>query len=233
MQCANGEEKNPAMAAKRITTEDRGSELANGLHAMNSSKKILCIEDELETAALIAEELSERGFAVVPAYDGHEGFAAILRESPDLVLCDICMPRLSGFELLTSLTAVAPRFERMPFVFLTALAGQDFEVKGRRLGADDYVIKPIDFDILEAVIDARMAGVARNAVWPKLMHLSEREAETLTWAARGKTSAEIAVILGLTKRTVDFYIDSARDKLGVTRRIQAAVTATSGGLIEP
>jgi DNA-binding NarL/FixJ family response regulator len=200
---------------------------------VSSHKKILCVEDERETASLIAEELEERGFAVVLAYDAYDGFAAVLREAPDLVLCDINMPRLSGFELLASLTAVAPRFKNMPFVFVTALAGRDFELKGRRLGADDYVTKPIDFDILEAVIVARLAGVARNTVWPRLVHLNEREVETLGWAARGKTSAEIAKILGLTKRTVDFHIDNARDKLGVTTRIQAAVKATWGGLIEP
>jgi DNA-binding CsgD family transcriptional regulator len=57
--------------------------------------------------------------------------------------------------------------------------------------------------------------------------------ETLTWAARGKTSSEIAQILGLTKRTVDFHIDNARIKLGATNRIQAAIKAASGNLIEP
>jgi DNA-binding NarL/FixJ family response regulator len=148
-------------------------------------------------------------------------------------LCDISMPRLSGFDLLAGLNAIAPRFERMPFVFLTALAGRDFELKGRRLGADDYITKPIDFDILGAIIEARLAGVARNRVWPAQIGLNEREVETLTWAARGKTSAEIATIIGLAKRTVDFHIDNARDKLGVTTRIQAAVKAAAGGLIEP
>jgi DNA-binding response OmpR family regulator len=208
------------------------SEIA-GVSMLQCGKKILCVEDERETAALIAEELTDRGFAVRIARDGHEGFAAILREAPDLVLCDISMPRLSGFDLLAGLNAIAPRFERMPFVFLTALAGRDFELKGRRLGADDYITKPIDFDILGAIIEARLAGVARNRVWPAQIGLNEREVETLTWAARGKTSAEIATIIGLAKRTVDFHIDNARDKLGVTTRIQAAVKAAAGGLIEP
>ncbi len=64
--------------------------------------------------------------------------------------------------------------------------------EGRQLGADDYVTKPIDFDVLETIINARLAGVARNEKWPKLIDLNDREVETLTWAARGKTSAEIA-----------------------------------------
>jgi len=57
--------------------------------------------------------------------------------------------------------------------------------------------------------------------------------ETLTWAARGKTSAEIAKLLDLSKRTVDFHIENARTKLGVSTRIQAAVKAATGRLIEP
>lgn len=196
-------------------------------------KKLLCIEDNRETAALIAEELIERGFEVVVAHNGQEGFAAILRTTPDLVLCDISMPVMSGFEVLERLTAIAPRFGDMPFVFLTALTDRDNELKGRELGADDYVTKPVDFDVLNAIVTARLARVARTKIWPKLVELNEREVETLTWAARGKTSAEIAQILGLTKRTVDFHIDNARIKLGATTRIQAAIKAVTGRLIEP
>jgi DNA-binding response OmpR family regulator len=196
-------------------------------------KKILCIEDDRETAALIAEELVDRGYEVHLAYDGREGFAAILKTMPDLVLSDISMPAMSGFELLERLTALAPRFGNMPFVFLTALTDRDNELKGRQLGADDYVTKPIDFDVLDTIIGARLAGVARNELWPKLVELNDREVETLTWAARGKTSAEIAQILGLSKRTVDFHIDNARAKLGAATRVEAAIKAATGRLIEP
>jgi DNA-binding CsgD family transcriptional regulator len=95
------------------------------------------------------------------------------------------------------------------------------------------VTKPIDFDVLEMIIKSRLSRSARSEIWPSDVTLSEREVETLTWAARGKTSAEIAAILGLTKRTVDFHIDNARDKLGVATRVEAAVKAVTGRLIEP
>lgn len=196
-------------------------------------KTILCIEDDRETAALIAEELVERGFEVSVAHDGRMGLAAILKNMPDLVLSDISMPAMSGFELLERLTALEPRFAKMPFVFLTALTDRDNELKGRQLGADDYVTKPIDFDVLTTIINARLAGVARSELWPKLVQLNDREVETLTWVARGKTSAEIAQILGLTKRTVDFHIDNARTKLGAATRTQAVIKAATGRLIEP
>jgi DNA-binding NarL/FixJ family response regulator len=196
-------------------------------------KKILCIEDDREAASLIAEELVDRGYEVTLAYDGRQGFAAILKSMPDLVLSDISMPVMSGFELLERLTALAPRFGNIPFVFLTALTDRGNELKGRRLGADDYVTKPIDFDLLDTIVAARLAGVARNELWTTRVELNDREVETLTWAARGKTSAEIAQILGLSKRTVDFHIDNARTKLGAATRVEAAIKAATGRLIEP
>jgi DNA-binding NarL/FixJ family response regulator len=196
-------------------------------------KKILCIEDDRETAALIAEELIDRGYAVTLAHDGREGLAAILKTMPDMVLSDISMPMMSGFDLLERLIALAPRFAKMPFVFLTALTDRENELKGRQLGADDYVSKPIDFDVLATIIAARLAGVARTGLWPKLAGLNDREVEVLTWVARGKTSAEIAQIVGLTKRTIDFHIDNARAKLGASTRTEAVVKAATGRLIEP
>ena len=197
-------------------------------------RRILCIEDDRETAGLIAEELTERGgLEVVLAYDGQEGLATVLRARPDLVISDISMPVLSGFEVLEKLSAMTPRFAHIPFIFLTALADRENELRGRQLGADDYVVKPVDFEILESIVRTRLARTARQEVWPEALRLHDREIETLTWAARGKTSAEIAIILGLAKRTVDFHIDSAREKLGVSTRIEAAVKAARTRLIDP
>ncbi len=200
---------------------------------LEARKTILCIEDDRETAALITEEVVEQGFAVDVAHNGQEGVAAILRQPMDLVMCDISLPFMSGFDVLECLTEIAPGFGYMPFVFLTALTDRENELKGRQLGADDFVRKPVDFDVLVAIVNMRLARALRNDTWPNPVDLSEREVETLTWAARGKTSAEIARILDLTKRTVDFHIDNARLKLGVATRIQAAIKATSCRLIEP
>jgi DNA-binding NarL/FixJ family response regulator len=198
-----------------------------------TSKKILCIEDDLETASLIAEEFAERGYEVVLAHDGQAGFAAVLKERPEVVLCDVSMPIMSGFEVLDRLTALTPRFAAVPFIFLSALGDRDNQLKGRRLGADDYVLKPIDFEILDTIIRGRLARVARTGVWSLQIALSEREIECLTWAARGKSSAEIAQITGISKRNVDFYIETACRKLDVGTRVQAAVKAVSGRLIDP
>ncbi len=198
-----------------------------------SGRKILCIEDDAETAELIGEALLEHGFAVTVAHDGEAGLAALLREAPDLVLCDVGMPGMTGFELLERVGALAPRFADIPFVFLTAMAQRESELKGRRLGADDYVTKPVDFEILISIIETRLAKSTRPRAPAPDVPLSEREVEVLAWSARGKTSGEIAIILGLSKRTVDFHIDNARQKLGVATRIEAVVKASSAGIIKP
>jgi DNA-binding NarL/FixJ family response regulator len=195
-------------------------------------KKILCIEDDRETADLVVVELADRGFEPSAAYDGHEGLVAILKTTPDLVLCDINMPIMSGFEVLERLMELAPRFGRIPFVFLTAMTDRENELRARRLGADDYVTKPVDFDVLHTIINARLAGVARNEIWPKHTMLNDREIQMLTLVARGNTSAQIAEIVGLSKRTVDFHLDSAREKLGAATRTEAAFKAAVGKLIE-
>jgi DNA-binding response OmpR family regulator len=196
-------------------------------------KRILCVEDDDEMASLIAEQLADRGYEVTVAYDGRDGLASILKSPPQLVLADVSMPGMSGFQLLERLTAMEPRFENMPFVFLTALADRDSALRGWHLGADDYVTKPVDFDVLAAQIAARLARVARSEIWPKQISLGKRQVEALTWVARGKTSEEIARILGVSKPTVEFHVNNARIKLGVATRSEAVAKAIAGHLIEP
>jgi DNA-binding NarL/FixJ family response regulator len=197
------------------------------------AKRILLVEDDAETAELIAEDLQERGYIVSIANDGHSGLSAILKTDPDLVLCDINMPGMSGFEVMEQLVALAPSHEAVPFVFLTARTDRDSELKGRRLGADDYVTKPVDFEILASIIDARLGKSPRNAVFSRHVALNEREIECLTWSARGKTSPEIAQIVNISKRTVNFHIENACRKLNVATRTEAVVKSTSGRLIDP
>lgn len=200
---------------------------------MIATKRILCVEDDPDTAALIAEDLQERGYGVTIALNGPAGLAAIVKSRPDLVLCDVSMPGMTGFELLERVTALPSKVGAVPFVFLTALVDRDTELKGRRLGADDYVTKPIDFEILATIIEARLSHVAQDRVRSAVVALRERESECLTWSARGKTSQDIAQILGLSARTVDFHIENACRKLQVSTRIEAVAKAISDRLIEP
>lgn len=193
---------------------------------------LLVIEDDPETRELIVEELSEAGFTVKTAGDGAAGLQAMLDFQPDLVICDISMPIRSGFDLLEDLGSGYPQLDSIPFIFLTAFADRDTELHGRRLGADDFVTKPIDFDLLVEIVRARLSrGPAR--IRRLDVQLTGREAEALTWAARGKSSADAAILMNVTERTVNFHVENAMRKLGVGSRIQAALLAARAGLIRP
>jgi DNA-binding NarL/FixJ family response regulator len=195
--------------------------------------RILCVEDDKETALLISEALTELGYAVELAPDGEHGLAAILANRPDLVLCDVRMPRMTGFELLEKVAAAGQHFADLPFVFLTALVDRDSELIGRRLGADDYLIKPVDFEMLGVVVENRLRRANGVTSSDSGLFLTDREKEVLAWVGRGKTSSEIAIILGLSERTVNFHCDQAVKRLDVTNRTQAVAKAIIAHLIVP
>src|SRR5215207_10186821 len=101
--------------------------------------------------SLLAAGLSELGYAVDTAPDGEVGLAKILADQPDLVLCDLSMPR--GLELLQQLRERGPQFARIPLVLLTAHHDRESELAARRLGADDCLAKPVDFEMLSVLLE--------------------------------------------------------------------------------
>ncbi|WP_431855232.1 response regulator transcription factor [Azospirillum sp.] len=200
---------------------------------MTERKRILCIEDDPGTRELLVEELEEAGFEVDACGDGTTGLAAIVERRPDLILCDLDLPGLSGFDILGSIPQAGAAVRAIPFIFLTAYGQRENLIAARRLGCDEYIVKPIDFELLVETVRNRIArSPARTEPGPSV-RLTDREVEALTWSARGKSSTDIAVLMRVSERTVNFHIDNAIRKLGVATRIQAAVKAALGGLIAP
>lgn len=113
---------------------------------------ILCIEDEADIRKLIVEELSDAGFKTLEARNGREGLELIKESWPDIVICDISMPEMSGHELLADIQLNYPELSNIPFIFLTALTDKDNMITALKAGAADYLTKPIDFDVLMAKI---------------------------------------------------------------------------------
>jgi len=200
---------------------------------MPSRRVVLCIEDDPGTGELLVEELGEAGYRVHLVADGRAGLDAIQSLNPDIVVCDIDLPQLSGFGVLEKVRERAGGLRSVPFVFLTAYGQRDNQIRARKLGCDDYVTKPIDFELLVEVIRNRLIRNDTLNASGTGVQLTEREVEALTWSARGKSSAGIAVLMGVSERTVNFHIDNAARKLGVATRIQAAVKGALLGLIRP
>jgi len=191
------------------------------------SRRILCIEDDGAIAELVEEVLVEAGFHVVRADSGPSGLTR-LGEAYDAILCDIDLPGQSGLDLLRTLRA---RGSQTPFVLVTAHSGRENQIEARRLGCDDFIVKPIDFELLLAVLNNVLQKNAPAAGTPAPPVLTEREREVLAWVSRGKSSADIAKILGISERTVNFHVDRVMRKLDVATRMQAAIACLRLGLI--
>src|SRR5688572_4549240 len=106
---------------------------------------------------MISTVLSKRGYEIVTAADGQEGFERACARTPDLIITDVMMPKLDGWSLVKQLRA-RPEFAFVPVIFLSALGSDEDRIKGFRLGADDYMPKPFRFEEL----DLRVAKALRQ-----------------------------------------------------------------------
>ncbi len=122
---------------------------------------ILCIEDEKMVREDIVEELEDLGYNVLVADDGLDGLNMILEHKPDLVICDITMPRMDGFQLLGEIRKNYKLMADMPFIFLSALADDKHVLSGLKEGADNYLTKPVDFELLKATVEASLRQMER------------------------------------------------------------------------
>ncbi|MDH3663736.1 MAG: response regulator [Alphaproteobacteria bacterium] len=118
--------------------------------------RIIVIEDELELRELLVDELEDAGHHIFEARDGVEGLAIINAEDPDVIISDVGMPNMDGYQLWQRLQN-CPRFSNKPFLFLSAFALQQAIDKGIGVGACDYLTKPVDFGVLRSRIDAYTA----------------------------------------------------------------------------
>jgi signal transduction histidine kinase len=123
----------------------------------SSTKRILVIDDEEGMRELVGIALRERGFEVFEAASGDEGLKVALHELPDLVVCDVRMDGVTGYDVLADLRK-HPTTATLPFILMTGNddpGGMGMR-QGMELGADDYLRKPFDFESLYATVDARL-----------------------------------------------------------------------------
>ena len=109
--------------------------------------KILLVEDEKTLVQIVSETLRSKGFTVETAYDGAEGFNQFFNIHPDILIADVMMPQLDGFEMVRRIRKID---NHTPVLFLTAKSTPDDVVSGFELGANDYLKKP--FAIQELIV---------------------------------------------------------------------------------
>lgn len=124
-----------------------------------TNRKILVVEDNEDMLNGIRDILEMSGYQVVTALDGQAALALMEQDRPDLIISDIMMPQMDGYELFSAVRA-NPKWLRIPFVFLTA-KDQRLDVRlGKQLGADDYLTKPFEPEDLIVIVEAKLERAA-------------------------------------------------------------------------
>lgn len=131
--------------------------------------KILVCDDERHIVRLIQVNLEKQGYQVVTAYDGKEGLEKVKAEKPDLLVLDVMMPYMDGFEVLKTLRR-EPETESLPVIMLTAKAQDKDVFEGYHYGADMYLTKPFNPMELVSFVN-RIAHGADSDSGPKRFEL--------------------------------------------------------------
>ncbi len=197
------------------------------------SGPILVVDDISSFRELVATLLVEAGYEVREAASGREALALADEERPALVLLDVVLPEVSGYELCRTLRE---RFgETLPIIFLSGSRTDPLDsVAGLTVGADDYIIKPfVPQELIARVRRAltRSAGLSRTN-GAAANGLTPREREVLSLLAEGLTQNEIADRLVISPNTVATHIQRILGKLDVRSRAEAVGLAYRLGLVD-
>lgn len=123
---------------------------------MHHPPKILIVDDEPFNIDTLEQELDDLGYATVSAANGRQALAQVAAEDPDLILLDIMMPEMDGFQVLSQLKAQA-EWRDIPVIIISAMTDLGSIVKGIKLGAEDYLAKPFNEVLLRARLEAGLA----------------------------------------------------------------------------
>ena len=199
------------------------------------SKRLLVVDDEPNLLRAVAAILRGEGFEVSTARSGREALVAVAKNLPDLIVSDVRMPGMDGFELARRLRR-APNFALLPIIFLTAKDETEDRVEGFRVGVDVYLTKPFEPDELVAVINSILQRVERThstiarlvgneepeTVFVRDEELTEAEWRVAQAVARGLSNKEIALELNLSIRTIENHVSRILAKKNFSNRVEIA-----------
>jgi DNA-binding NarL/FixJ family response regulator len=189
---------------------------------------VLVVDDDEAQRELISTVLGRAGFSTVDAANGEEAMAAARRHQPRLVVLDVLLPDVSGYEVCHRL-----RDEFGSTVSIVFLSGERTEgldrAAGLLVGADDYLVKPFSPDELLARVRMRLPAALEEPSLPS--DLTKRELEVLRLLSDGLSQKEIASSLVISSKTVAAHIQHILGKLGVHSRAQAVAQAYRRGLL--
>ena len=200
------------------------------------SKRLLIVDDEPNLLRAVAACLKAEDYEVSTARSGREALLQLAESVPDLIVSDIRMPGMDGYQLARQLRG-SPRTVLVPIIFLTAKDETADRIEGFRAGVDAYLTKPFEPEELTAVVNGILHRVERtHSQIARLVGSAEQEAplsfldEALTDAenrvavavSRGLSNKEIAAELEISVRTVENHISHILDKKHFSNRVEIA-----------
>jgi two-component system, NarL family, nitrate/nitrite response regulator NarL len=195
---------------------------------------ILVVDDDKGFRSLMSTLLEGAGYATVEAAGGEEALEAAYRQRPSLVLLDVKLPGVAGYEVCRRLKEdLGPD---LPVFFVSGVRTEPFDrAAGLLIGADDCLTKPVDPDELLARVrrSAVPNGEVADPTVAAISELTNRERDVLRLLAQGLSQADIAQSLVISEKTVATHIQHVLEKLGVHSRAQAVALAHNSGLLGP
>lgn len=201
------------------------------------TKRLLVVDDDPGLLLAVSETLRAEGYDVMTARRGAEALVRVAETMPDLIISDIRMPGMDGYQLVRNLRSNA-RTRLVPIIFLTAKDETADRIQGFRTGVDAYITKPFEPEELAAVVAgilqrvesmhsdlALMFGKAEAEVRSFIRdeELTDAEWRVAEAVARGLSNKEIAAELNLSLRTVEGHISRILDKKNLSNRVELAL----------
>lgn len=227
---------------------------ARGVQSMPLT--ILVVDDDPGTRLSISDYLELSGYSVIVADDGQEALAKVEEYHPDLMVTDIVMPRMNGYELVRQVRQKSA-FRLLPVILLTARTKTQERILGYQSGCDLYLPKPFELEELGAAIRNLLArsqiiqsayrlarlentntsdgnGSQLNDIQKSewFLELTRREQEVLELLTHGLSNADMGLKLHLSPRTVEKYVSSLLRKTGTNNRAELVRFAMKHGLVE-
>ncbi|WP_287127512.1 response regulator transcription factor [Candidatus Cyanaurora vandensis] len=199
---------------------------------MERVKHLLLVDDDPHFVMLMGDFLEKRGFQVSRANDGRQGLEMAQRQNPDLIVCDIMMPHMNGYELVQQLREQPLQRVWTPVIFLSARGELIDRIKGLQEGADAYLVKPFEPDELIALIDSLIRRTQTtssrlpltNTLGPAAScsfdDLTPTEQRVLSLVVRGLANKLIAKEMKVSQRTVESHVSSILQKTSFTNRTE-------------
>jgi DNA-binding NarL/FixJ family response regulator len=203
----------------------------------NSPKEthqLLLIDDDPNLILLVKDYLEFRGYEVLTAENGREALEILEQHIPDMIICDVMMPEMDGYDLVESVRQ-DPRTNWIPILFLSAKGQSQDRVKGLNKGADVYMVKPFEPEELVAQVESSLkqslrlmdrspkgADNAQKIQVPQNVELTPTELKVVQLVAQGMANREIADKLNVSQRTIESHVSNMLNKTSLHNRTELA-----------